>query len=571
MLGLNRKYLLLCCVFWMIATAGYSQQTVVTGKINDALTGEPLPLCSIIFSGSDHGTVSDSLGRFQLSADKGYNRITVTAVGYQLFSQTVVPGTVNRLVIKLEKKRRQLSEVAISARKKGYRNKNNPAVELIRKVIANKEINRPQSSPYLQYNRYERVGMTMSDIPPLLINNFIFKPYRFMIDTIKGKLSAQVYLSEKRYHYYERQKPAKSIQLLQADKESNIIKFLDTTGINIYINRLFGNHVDIYENNIFIINFQFLSPIANLAPDFYRFFITDTLRAGKDTLVRLDFAPRNKADLLFEGHLLVNISKHYAVTACELRVDKQINVNFLRSLNINLDFEPQASGQYFLVKSDAVTDFGILKNKGVGLTGKRTVWYSDYQTGPPADPLIFDGKSQQVAADLHPADTAYWLHLRPDTLPAKDDQFYRRVSHLEQMKSFKRATWIASVLANGFADLGPFQFNMSDFISYSTYQGARFGAGGRTTPQFNRTFYLEGYAAAAPRDGKLNYNATAFYSFNQTAPYRYPNNYLKISQQYDIGLPGEQQGIGNFRTPLSGFQTGGTAYYFYANAFKFKK
>jgi hypothetical protein len=546
----------------------FAQQTTVNGKITDAETRQPLPMVSITFANTHKGTSTDNEGKFTLSSPGSFSHIVISAIGYQSLIKIIEPGAVNEVQVKLEKSQTRLKEVAINARSaKRYRNKDNPAVELIRRVIAYKDTNRAQRTNYLQFDQYERIGLTFFDIPHLLVNNFLFRPYRFMLDTVGGKLAAEVYLSEKQYRWYLRKEPVKAIKILEAQKENNIVKFIDTAGVNVYLNRLYGDQIDIYENNIFIINNQLLSPIADHSPDFYKFFITDTIRSDKDTLVELSFIPRNKGDLLFEGHLLVSLNGSYAVTSCELNVNSQININFLRSLKVVLDFQKQTSGRYFLVKSDAKADFGILKTKGFGVKGERTIYYSNYLVDRPLDPLFYQGKSEQVLPNFNESDSTYWAKQRPDTLPKSEANFYHRVNRLEKMKSFKRVTWIASTLSGGFADTGPFQFNTGDFASYSPLEGLRLGVGGRTTPQFNKTFYLEGYLAEGTLDRKLKYNATVYYSFNKTPHYRYPNNYLKLSQQYDISQPGDNLTGRNFRTPLSSFQTGTSRYYFYSHVF----
>jgi hypothetical protein len=561
----NRKYLL-CCACLFISVCCFAQRTTVSGKVLDAESGQPVSRVSITFTNTHTGTSTDSLGRFKLSVSGSFLHITISAIGYQTLEKAIAPGTTNEVQIKLAKSLTVLKEVSVRGHSKPYRNKGNPAVELIRRIIANKDSNRAQSSAYLQYDQYERVGLTMFSIPPVLLNT-LFKSYRFMIDTINGKTSADVYLSEKRYKYYTRRDPEKSIQILEAQKESNIIKFIDTAGVNMYINRLYGNTIDIYENNIYVINRQFLSPIADHSPDFYKFFITDTIRTGKDSLVELSFVPRNKGDILFEGHLLVTLDGRYAVTYCELNVNGQININFLRTVNIGLNFQKQPNGRYFLTKSDVKADFGILKNKGFGVAGERAVYYSNYVVDTPKDPAFYKGKSEQVLTDLNRPDST-WQQQRPDTLPKKQLLFYQNVAKLEKMKSFKTATWLAATLTSGYADAGVFQFNLNNIFAFSSLEGSRFAIGGRTTPQFNKTIYFEGYIAYGTKDNKFKDNANIYYSFNKTPFYRFPNNYLKLSQQYDISQPGSNFSSGNFRSPLSSFQSGTNSYYFYAQTYK---
>ncbi|HWZ36145.1 MAG TPA: carboxypeptidase-like regulatory domain-containing protein, partial [Mucilaginibacter sp.] len=114
----------------LLSFSCFAQHTAVSGHIVDAGTGLPLPAVSVIFAGSTSGTITDSLGRFTLSAPGSYVRILVSAVGYQPLARAIQPNVQNEVQLKLEKSQTQLNEVAIKARsRKRYRNKNNPAVE----------------------------------------------------------------------------------------------------------------------------------------------------------------------------------------------------------------------------------------------------------------------------------------------------------------------------------------------------------------------------------------------------------------------------------------------------------
>src|SRR6202000_2365682 len=108
--------------------------------------------------------------------------------------------------------------------------------------------------------------------------------------------------------------------MLQAQKGTNLIKFIDTAGLHVYVNQLYGNNLDIYQNNIFIIANQFLSPIYDHSYNYSQYFISDTLSTPAGKQIEVAFTPRTKGDLLFEGKLVVPLDGHYAVTACEMDV-----------------------------------------------------------------------------------------------------------------------------------------------------------------------------------------------------------------------------------------------------------
>lgn len=513
-------------------------------------------------------------GNFKLTAPGAYTKVIFSTVGYQSLTKTIKAGQVNELQVKLSSSQTSLKEVTVSSGKKQkYRNKNNPAVELIQQVIDHKAQNRMESTNYIQYDQYERINLSFLDIPAKLINNKFFKMYKFMLDTIKTGDKKQVvlpaYFSEKTSKNYYRKDPAKSIQILDAQKEVNILKFIDTVGLDIYLNRLYGNNIDIYDNNIFIVVNQFLSPIADHAPNYYKFFITDTIKTDNEQLIELSFTPRNKGDLLFEGKLLVSMTGNYAVRGCELNVNKQININFMRSLKINLDFKQYPGGRYYLAKSDVKADFGIVKSRGLGFTGQRTVFYTNYLLNKPQPAGFYNGKEKQIAATANQADTAYWANHRPDTLTAQQARVYPQISKLEKMPQFKRATWIAATLTGGYAAVGPTQLGpIGAIYSFNSQEGSRFQVGGRTTPKFNQSVYLEGFAAYGNRDELFKYKISTFYSLNKKSVFRYPSDYFKATYQYDIGIPGQNYSTINQQSALGSFQTGKTQYWNYNRAFK---
>ncbi len=435
--------------------------TSVSGQVTDAVSGQPIPFTSIRFTGSAYGASSDKQGRFMLSVPGGFNRVTFSIIGYQSVTRTIKPGRMNELQARLAISQTQLKEVSVKGSKR-YRNKGNPAVELIQEVIDHKEQNRMESSDYLQYDQYERTGLFFSNLSPKLFNNRYLRQYSFMLDSsqkINGKAQTTlpVFFSEKLLQNYYRKNPEKSIQVLNAQKEINVIKFIDTAGAGIYLNRLYGNNIDIYSNNIFIITNQFLSPIADHSPDFYQFFIVDTVQSGKQKLVNLRFRPRNKGDLLFEGTLRITLDDRYAVVSCEMNIDRQTNLNFMRSLGIRVDFQQYPDGHYYLTKSNVKADFGILKNGSKGIFGEREIFYSNYKLNSPLPAAFYNGKKLQTLPNFNQQDSSYWAHYRADTLSPRQARVYAHINQLANMPSFKTTSWITSTLFLGYADAGPVQ------------------------------------------------------------------------------------------------------------------
>jgi hypothetical protein len=549
--------------------------TTVTGQVIDAITGKPMMYVAVSLNGSTYAISTDSLGKFSLSRPGAYVKVTFSRMGYQVVVKPIKPLQLNELRISMRSSQTQLKEVVItSAKKQRYRNKDNPAVSLIQQIINHKNENRMESAAYLQYNQYERLGLSFFNLPQKFVNGKFLSKYTFMLDTTadangQRQILLPVLLREKLSDVYYRKQPEKSIQVLNADKGVNILKFIDTAGLHVYLNQLYGDNLDIYQNNIFIIANQFLSPIADHSPNYYKFFITDTISTPAGKQVEVSFIPRTKGDLLFEGKLVVTLDGHYAVTACEMSVNKQINVSFMRSLKIRLDFAQQPNGRYYLTRSDVTADFGLSKTKGWGVIGQRTVSYSNYKLDAPQPEAFYNGKSLQVAPQGANADTTYWAAHRSDPLSRQQAQVYRNVHKLEQMPSYKRTMWWLSTLTGGYADTGPVQIGpIGQFFSFDSQEGLRFEGGARTTPKFDSTFYFQGYGAIGTKDKKAKVDAIAYISLNKTAPYRFPNNYFRLSYLYDVDVPGHTFSITNKQAAFSSFQTGKTNYWLYSGIFE---
>src|ERR1700712_1789663 len=366
---------------------GFAQQapvTKVTGVITDAKTKQTLPFVNIFAGDSTVNTTSDEDGKYTLQSTKAFSQIKISYVGYRPAALAVVPGQDQVINVRMFPNSQQLGEVVIrSGKKKKYRNKDNPAVELIRQVIAHRDQNRPESYDYVQYKEYDKMQFSLANVSPTLSDRKFFRKYKFLIDNrdstlIPGKSLLPIYLDEKLSENYYRKNPEKKRTVVLGDKSVNFGSYIDNEGLGQYFKHLYYD-VDIYSNNIFLVSVMFLSPIANSAPTFYKFFITDTVMVNNTKVVELSFTPRNTTDQLFEGKIYVTLDGNYAVQKAELNINKNINLNFVNTMHVNLEFAQNPDMRYHLSKSTILVDFGLTKNKKGGAVGIRTVTYNDYQ------------------------------------------------------------------------------------------------------------------------------------------------------------------------------------------------
>jgi hypothetical protein len=349
------KKLLLLTFFLFVTSLLFAQTTTVSGTITDARNKQPLPLVVVSFAGSTISVNTDDDGKFVLTSTQPYSRIKASFLGYKDANVTITPGKEQILDIRLVPESTQLNEVVVkSGKKPKYRNKDNPAVELIKMVIQNKEKNRPESYPYIEYEEYDKMQFSLINVSPALSDKKFFRKYKFLLNnrdstTLPGKSLLPVYVGETLSQYYYRKNPEKEKTITLGQKAVNVGGAVDNEGLSRNLRHLY-NKVDIYSNSIFLMTNNFLSPIANSAPTFYKFFITDTIIVNNKKLVELSFTPRNTADMLFEGKIYITLDGNYAVQKAELTINKHINLNFVNSMQVNQEFEAYTGYGQLLIK-----------------------------------------------------------------------------------------------------------------------------------------------------------------------------------------------------------------------------
>lgn len=365
-------------------------------------------------------------------------------------------------------------------------------------------------------------------------------------------------------------KPNTTKQLIKAEQKAQFDpKFVDNSGLSAYFNKLYQD-IDIYESNIELVTNQFLSPIAGSSPTFYRFYITDTIKTEQPYLVELSFFPRNKADLLFQGKLYITLDGKYAVKKAELSVSDDINLNFVRDLDVKLDFQQDLNNRYYLRTSSLGLDFS-LTDKGTGIKGNRTVTFEDFKTGVARPDSIYKGPSVvRVYEQTEGTQTSeFWSANRPVPLAKTELNIYKNIDTLQLMTSFQRFMDISALLLSGYKQLGPFELGpVNTFYSFNPVEGFRLRVGGRTTDRLSKRFYAEGYGAYGFKDEKWKYFLSGTYSLNNKSVYTFPQHYLRASFMRDTKIPGQNLEFVQEDNFLLSFKRGENERYLYNDIYR---
>ena len=536
---------ILLLVILISSTFIINAQTVVRGFVKDAITHVPMPFVSIYFQGGK-GVASNEDGSYSIETNNSkFTTLVFSYGGYKKLVKKIIAEKEQVLDVDMETSN-SLNTVVVKTKRGKYRNKDNPAVEFIDKVIANKNKNRITSYDFVQYQQYEKLELSVTNKPEKIAKNRLFKNYKFILDNVdttslEGKALIPIYLTEKISEEYYKKNPTKNKSYILAEKQVNYGEFLDNSGIKDYLNRLYSD-INIYDNNISILTTQFLSPIADLAPTFYRFYISDTVENDGIKLIRLNFMPRNTADLLFKGTMYVTLDSNYGVQKINMSVSKKANLNWAREIKLAQEFEKNPTdGRYHVIKSSMKAEFALRQNSPGGILGERVVSFKNFVANIPAADSIYNGKDEVVKNIPGSEADSFWTTNRHQPLTAVESKVYSNIDSLKNMKSFKNTMTIATIIFSGYKKFGVFELgNTNTFYYFNPVEGFVLKVGGRTTPEFSNHFYLEGYGAYGFKDKQYKYLFAGAYSFNGKSIYTYPLNYVKFTRQYDTRLPGEE-------------------------------
>lgn len=553
-----------------------AQETVVKGIVIDSITKKPLQGVSVYFL-KGRGVVTDSLGRYMIITNTNINKVVVSSVGFRQVQFTVNRFKMQELNIELGPDPSLLTNVTVSTNKRAkYRNKDNPAVELIRKVIENRENNKVASYDFVEYEQYEKINAALSSSNDKITNSRMLKKYSFLFENrdsskLSGKSLIPIYMEERLSKQYLRKDPAASKSIILGEKKVNFGSYIDNDGLSSLLNRLYEN-IDIYENNIPIFTYQFLSPIANSAPTFYMYYIRDTITDDYGTkLVKMYFTPRNTNDLLFRGNMFITLDGNYAVQKINMFISRNANINWIKELHADLDFERGEDKKYHVIKSNLMADMGLSKSStSGGFFGERTVSYKGFTTNKPLADSIFQGPAiVRNDAVISKMPDSFWQSRRHNPLSIPESKVYSNIDSLEKMPSFRRTMALFTLLFAGYGNLGPVEIGpVNTFYSFNPVEGFRLRVGGRTTPVLSKRLYFETYGAYGFNDKQWKGFLSATYSLNNKSIYTFPLNYIRISAQSDTKIPGQDLEFVQEDNFLLSFKRGNNERWLYNNIYQ---
>ena len=529
--------------------------TSASGIVKDSITGEPLPFVSVYFDGSTIGAMTDDNGTFTLQNNQGYTKLAAASLGYDTKFIDLKPGKKNdNLEVLLKPTAFEISEVVVKPKREKYTRKDNPAVELIKKVIAHKNDNRIEAKPEYQTEVYEKLSLSLDNFNPNLDKNKFLKKFKFIknyLDTseFNGKPILTVSVRENLSDFYYRKSPKAEKTIVRAKRMQGIDKTLDDGGgITSNLEEIFKS-INIFDNNIPILLNRFVSPLSStLATTYYHYYIMDTLDVGGDKCVDLAFVPANSESYGFTGRLYITLDGNYAVKKVLLNTPANINLNWVDKLRIEQEFKQMPDSTWVLDQENTFVNFYVVKGTQQ-LYAHQLRNYDNYNFNVQnADSVFGLLGALHVLPEATAQPDTFWTHNRPIPLKEKEDALKDLLGQLRKVPAFNAIIKTAEILITGYIptandkkvtkfDFGP----MNTTFSANHLEGFRMRVGGMTTANLNPYWFASGYLAYGTNDRKIKYNLKLTHSFTKKEYHEGENpvNNLSFIQEYDVYTPGQ--------------------------------
>lgn len=539
-----------CVLLLLLMVVIPLQAQQITGTVTDAETGDCIGFASVVYDGRKASTIANSLGVYSVSRHEGWE-LTFSAVGYKSRIIYINENIPNKFNISLTPDRRQLKEVTVKAKSNRYSRKDNPAVELMRRVVAAKKENSLERNDYYRYSKYEKITLSISDLQPELLEEKPFSNHPWLFDQVEtnaytGQLVLPISVDETVSMKVYRREPRSEKTIIQGQTSKGINDLFQTGDIiNTVLKDVFTD-VDLYQDHIRLLQYPFVSPISNEGINFYRYYIEDTLTVGRDSCIHLHFLPNNQHDMGFRGDLYILKDSTLHVRRCQLTVPKQSTVNFVDQLQVLQEFEQLEDEQWVLTQNDMIAELKLYDFLKGSANVTRMTRLSDYAFEPLPDKLFWGMKKEVTEADAQMRDDDFWNHYRQVELTKSESSMDKFINGITNIKGFNYIILgLKAFIENSvetstpnYVDLCP----INTIISHNSVDGWRSRISAKTTANLNKHFFLVGYYAHGWGSKKDYYDIAATYSLNPKnyMPHEFPRRTLTLQSSRDVCSPSDR-------------------------------
>ena len=544
-------------VLLLVSTLQLMAQQKITGRVIDE-DGFPVSYASVQYRGHKIAVSSDSQGKFSIEKHPDWV-LTVSALSYK--SQTIsVNEKMDFIEVKLKDDSHKLNEVVVKTKRGKYSRKDNPAVELMRRVIAAKKKTDLSNHDYYQYDKYQKITLALNDLKKEQLEGKFFSKRQYLLDQVEtspynGKLTLPVSIDETVSQHIYRKDPKTEKDIIKGQQSNGIGQVIQTGEIlNTALKDAFTD-VDIYDDYVRLLQYPFPSPIGRTGISFYHYYIEDTVYVERDLCYHLQFIPANSQDFGFRGELYVLADSSLHVKKCNLYMPHNTDVNYVKNMKIEQEYTRLDNGEWVLSKDDMIAELHV-NSVLQDLLVVRNTRLTDYAFDE-LPKILFKGKAKvRHDMDAMNRDEAYWNKYRQVDLTKSESSMDSFIHRMENSKGFKYIIFFVKALMENYVEIGggtdgkKSKFDLgpvNTYISKNFVDGIRLRLAGRTMAALNPHFFWDGYAAYGTKSNDWYTGNIFTYSLNKkkNSPFEFPMRNLTFEVARDVTSPSDENLLHN--------------------------
>lgn len=513
---MTHRIILYVIAFFGMGMQLSAQSTVVTGRVFDAETGAPMPYVNVAFTSGKQGTTTNENGRFRLSTEDRPGRLSVSFLGYNNQTYEVVRGVDQSFDVALEPRSFELLTAEVRPDKKEV----NPAKPLMQRVIESKESNNPRAIPAAKHRMHARMEFDINDISKEQTERWYWGPFDWIfsyMDSSETRVALPFVLGEIIADEIWQSDPRRRQSQVIATQMSGDMSSASNAA---EMNARFPD-INLYENQLLILDRAFTSPLHDRAQAHYRYYILDTLDVNGRPAFHLAFIPRRKGEMTFEGEMWID-TLSLGLCQVEAQLSPSANVNFVRFMGFEQSYSQISSKDFskqaWMLQSEKMLLDISLTDRTIGAYLRRQIDYSEWEwTASWPDTMWTAGRDLSYDPSANDRNPAEWDALRVAKLSSREQGIIKMTDSILSMPQWRFVKGLGYGLGTGYALAGPIEIGAwwSAYTTNST-EGNRFRLDVRTSNKFSTRFMPKVFAAYGTTDFRWKGGFNARYILNHT-------------------------------------------------------
>ncbi|WP_179377300.1 DUF5686 and carboxypeptidase regulatory-like domain-containing protein [Winogradskyella wichelsiae] len=509
----------LLSILFLVFTTLVSAQ--IKGNITDQ-NNEPLPFVNILIENTYKGTTSNDDGYYELniSTPKAYT-IVFSYLGYKTVKQEVnITKFPYQLDMSLVEESVSLNEVVVDS-------ENDPANDIMRQAIANREANLAKIESF-RADFYSRGLLKIVDAPEKIMGQDVGD----LGGALDSTRSGIIYLSE----------TISKIQFLNPDKLKEKITASKVSGDSngFSFNSALDVDYNFYKNTISLGN-EIISPIANNAFGYYKYKLEGMFYDDRGNLInKIKVIPKRKNDPVFSGFIYI-IEDQWDIYAVELDISgPQAKIPMVDIISLQQSFSYSETNDIWAVISQSMDlKYALF---GIEGEGRFTAVYSNYEFNAGLTRKDFTREIVSYEKEANKKDSLFWNAIRPVPLTSEERTDYIKKDSIQTLREskpyldsidavrnkFKIGNVFGYTYQNSHKDyrLG-FNIPILSAVQFNTVQGYTVNANvfySKNYDDYNRYFRVNGDIQYGFSEDRIRAQGSLTYKFNSIS-----NSFLMLS------------------------------------------